>query len=708
MRNSIHKLYNKYIAISIITISISIYTALTLLSGGSGLELFAFFLYIFLLIFWPGVLLAHVFAKFSGFVKENEGFSIILFGIGFFAVLYCVLMRISMLGYFTLNLGLWMRIIPTIVYLFSAKFFRKKITEFYKNNVKKAFEPENMQWIFLFAALLAVFSFTYVVKNAHPSTAGDIILNQDFLWNVGNAESFRIRFIPEDIRFVGVQLHYHYLTELVAGALSLATYISAYNILGFYLGPYIILALIYSIYTFGKTFYNGSAKKAKYFTFALFIFGCASLWKILPNGQGLFWNTNIYHMVSNINSQGTAIIFLCIYSSVLLYCMHNHFKVKLIDIGILVAAFFLLCFAKGPVAAIVVCASSITLLWLFAQKKVNWKGFITALLLGGLFIVVYTLFFSSGANTSVRFDIWRTLEFTYFAPYLQQIYDWNLYIWYIALFTIMVFHTFCMAPFQFFLYGTGLIKDVKHLFNLEGDRLYANSVAIGGMFAFYLFNHPSMSQLYFIFLALFFINLLAADKMDQLQWKKISSKIAMVLACVGLTTNVFLYINLLGSGARQFARNNGIIEKYPYEFVMNIDDEIAMQWLRENTGTEILFATNRIHTGAAQEGLSNLYSALSGRQGYMEGFKYALTNMGVPEDIIVHRLEVNNALFEVSTSPDELQKLCEETGITHIVYCEQFWGDEEQLACFELVFESDTVRIYATGVTPHEIHSIYV
>ena len=706
MLTGIKKLYNKYITLIILAIGIFTYISLTLISGGSGWELFGFSIHIFLLIFWPGVLLTHFFSKLSGFVKENEGFSIILFGIGFFAATYCVLMRVSMLGGFSIRVGYWLWIFALILLQFSGKLLREKTAAFYSYTVKTVFELKNMLWLLLFAVLLVVFSFTYVVKNAHPTVAGDIILNQDFLWNVGNAESFGIRFIPEDIRFVGVQLHYHYLTELIAGALSLATGISAYNILGFYFGPYIIIALIYSIYTFGKNFYAGNVKKAKWFTFALFTFGCASLWKILPNGQGLFWNTNVYHLVSNMNSQGTAIIFLCIFSSAFLYCMRTRFQVKLIDIGILLISFFMLCFAKGPVAAIAVCAASITLVWLFLQKKVNLKGFITAILLGGMFIVVYNLFFSSGANTSVRFDIWRTMEFTYFAPYLQWVYDRNLYIWYVALFGAMLFHTFCMAPFQFFLYGGGLCNDVKKLFKIEGDKLYANAAAVGGMFAFYLFNHPSMSQLYFVFLSLFFINLLAIDRIDQLHIKKISTKLVVVFACIGLITNAFLYINLVGSGARQFARNTGIIEKYPYEFVMNADDEQAMQWLRENTGNDIIFATNRIHTGRAQEGLSNLYSALSGRQAYMEGFKYALTNMGVPEDVIIHRLEVNNALFNVGTPAEELQRLCENSGITHIVYCEQFWGDEGQLAYFELVYESDTVRIYATGVTPPQVHSL--
>ncbi len=701
MPKFLQKLYTGFVPakVALFFVGIFIYLFLIVCSGGSVIEGSLFWFAVLGYIVLPGYLLSVLFSKWK-LLKEYRGMFTILFGVGFFAFLYCITMRLS---------ALWllktMPLILSVICIFLFILQKERISfQKIKSQITK---PNNMLLLLLFATLLVMFSFTYVVKNAHPSLVGDIVLNHDFLWNVGNAESFKIRFIPEDIRFIGVQLHYHYLTELVAGALSIVTGISAYNILGFYFGPCIIIALIYCLYIFGNAFYKGNQTKTMLFTFSMFLFGCASLWKMLPNGQGLFWNTNVYHLISNINSQATGIIFLCIFSTVFLYCVTEKFKVSFIEMGLLFISFFLLCFAKGPVAGIAVCAVAITLIWLFVQKKVNGKGLLSAIVLAGMFIVIYQLFFSSGANTSVQFDISHTLKTTYFAPYLQWIWDRNLYIWYLALPVTMIVHTFCMAPFQSFLYACGLGKDIKNLFKLEGDRLYANSALIGGVLAFYLFHHPSMSQLYFIFMALFFINLLAVDMIDRIKARWVKA-FAVCFACVGLVTNAFLYVNLVGSGARQLGRNMGIIEKYPYEFVMNADDEVAMQWLQDNTDTSIVFATNRIHTGAAREGLSNVYSAMSGRQAFMEGFKYALTNMGVPEAVIKERLAVNDALFDAATSSEELLQLCERAGITHIVYCEQFWGDEEQLACFELVFESETVRIYATGVEPHTIHTLYL
>lgn len=55
-----------------------------------------------------------------------------------------------------------------------------------------------------------------------------------------------------------------------------------------------------------------------------------------------------------------------------------------------------------------------------------------------------------------------------------------------------------------------------------------------------------------------------------------------------------------------------------------------MEWLSENAAPNDLFATNRIDAQPGTgEGVSCIYTALSGRQAYMEGYTYAVTNMGV-------------------------------------------------------------------------------
>ena len=51
-------------------------------------------------------------------------------------------------------------------------------------------------------------------------------------------------------------------------------------------------------------------------------------------------------------------------------------------------------------------------------------------------------------------------------------------------------------------------------------------------------------------------------------------------------------------------------------------DESAALWLRDNTAPGLVFATNRTSSApppAGEDGISNLYTAFSGVQCYMEG-----------------------------------------------------------------------------------------
>ena len=122
-----------------------------------------------------------------------------------------------------------------------------------------------------------------------------------------------------------------------------------------------------------------------------------------------------------------------------------------------------------------------------------------------------------------------------------------------------------------------------------------------------------------------------------------------------------------------------------------------------------LFATNRIHAdNKKKDGISNIYSAFSGRQSYMEGYAYALTNMGVPYYVVDQRKVINEKLFSADTTKEELQYLCESTGITHLVYTTQLAGDDSVIASvYEKIYDSETVKIYATGVIPKENHPLY-
>ncbi|MEG1932679.1 MAG: hypothetical protein RR075_06180, partial [Pygmaiobacter sp.] len=442
-----------------------------------------------------------------------------------------------------------------------------------------------------------------------------------------------------------------------------------------------LFALLECLYALGLSFFGGHRGKALLLTFSMFLFNCASLWTALYTGQGIFLNSNLRHLVTNINSQASAVIFSCIFLLLFMGLVRKQFYVSMWMVLSTICSFVLLCFAKGPAAAIIVCSFSITMLFVLARKPQFAKALLTLIGVIAVFCVVYFFVFASGANTSMRVGN-KTLEASAFNWVLNRIMERNVYLWRVALVIAAVLNFFCMAPVQVLLYGKGLLRDIRHFWELPAERLLAHGVVVGGVMAYHLFWHPSFSQSYFVFIAIFFVNLLAVDEIDQLG-KGFFQKAAACAAALGLCTTAVMYLNFAGSGARQLLRNLDIIEKYPYETVTTAGDETAMQWLNANTKSTVVFATNRIHASLKNgDGISNLYTALSARQAYMEGYTYAITNMGVSEAVVAEKIATNTALFSAASSKAEIRSLCAKNGISYLVYSTQFAGDTSQLAAF--------------------------
>ena len=673
-----------------------LYGILTVYGGGSLWEMCRFWSYVLAFVYLPGRF-CNLLLKTKEKVKEMDFALDLLAGMGLFLVLYCFAMRLS-----AKPLLLFAPPVLSLIYcLLCIK------TEKDKNKA----EPygTNLKFL-LFLALLLLFTFTTVIKSALPENVGDTLINQDLLWNVGNANSFTIRFLPEDIRYSGVQLHYHYLTEMFRGALSLVSGISAYNIIAFYIAPYTLYRVVECLYIFGKKYLNED-KKALIFTFSMFVFGCRGMWTCFTTGRSVFFNDNALHIITNINSQATAVIFLSIFGGIFSDISDKDFKVSLFEYFLWVASFFMLCFAKGPIAAVAVIGVVISVVWKFVQKQANLKGLIFARVLGGIFLVIYKFFFSSGAGTSMMFSLSATAERTIFGNRLGNLYySGKITLWRAGCFAVAAITVFAALPLQGFIYAVGAVKNyLPNLFKLSGKQLWVNSQIAGGILAFFLFEHYAFSQVYFFFGAIFFLHLAAAENARLVLNKKPLKIAAGCFALIRVITQCFMYLNFIGSGARFLARNLGIIEKYPYSAVIKADDQKAMEYLKENTDDNILFATNRIDTSPAKgDGISNIYTAFSSRQSYMEGWAYALTNMGVPYYVVEQRRNINNRLFAEDTDRGTLRYLCRETGITHLVFSRQFPGSEDVISqTFECVYSSDGVRIYATGVAPMENHPLY-
>ena len=320
---------------------------------GAGLTALCAVLYMYL----PG----RFFGRLSGLEKALPGMEnplAILYGTGFFAALACVCIRLGLLGL--------LRVLPPVLGLV----FLLGMVRLRPRGTLRALYADGgfLCRLALWGALAALFGLMVSVKNAHPAAAEAIVPNQDVLWNIGNAQSFALGFPPQDIRFSGVRLSYHYLTELVMGGLSLVSGVSCWDILTLYAGPLVLAALLCCVYALGVQFYKGSENKALAFTASLFLFNCASLGAALRSGTGIFSNTNLMHLITNVNSQSTALIFISIFAILLFGMAERGFAVSVRYVATFLCATVMVCFAKGPAAAIVLCSFCITMLFALARR----------------------------------------------------------------------------------------------------------------------------------------------------------------------------------------------------------------------------------------------------------------------------------------------------------------------------------------------------
>ncbi len=430
----------------------------------------------------------------------------------------------------------------------------------------------------------------------------------------------------------------------------------------------------------------------------LFVFGCAGLYKLLPAGLSPFWNSGIQHLVTNINAHATAVLLLAAFALLYRQAGKRGFSPKAGQTWAAAAAFALLCIAKGPVAGIVAIAVGCAGVVLAFRRENRVSSLVFGLAIAAGFGLLYVTFFSAGASTSMVFDPAGTLEKSWFVNYIRLFSTRWPVLRGLILAAFALLQTFCFCPPVFAGWLLGLPRDIRDLFkgSISPLRLVANAAAVGGFAAFYLFDHYAMSQIYFGFCGMFFMGLLAVDNLVYVRAKAVRGLLAVlaaVSALTGLCTWGYLArqgVQLIADGGQAMAQAALADEA---RLPLTAADEAAMDWLARQP--EGLFATNRIHTGAALEGLSNVYSGLSGRGAYMESFKYAVSNMGVADSEVTARVAWVETLFAQDTTYEQAAQMCRQAGVKYVVFREGAPGSEAAFAGLTPAFAAEGVRIYS-------------
>ncbi len=670
------------------TLTILTYFFVILVSGGNLFSMISLWFYVGCYIYFPGVFLAKLGKFTSRFTNLAPPLAIVL-GCGFFACLYCFSARLALP---------WLLVCVPPLCTLSLAIYNIAHRTISVRACKAAILSRMQNGIFACYALLwgfttALYAFLVSAKNASPLISGSTVYSQDLLWNVGNANSFAIAFPPQDIRFSLVRLSYHYLTELTEGALAIVSNISALDIIAFYMGPVCLLALFVCLVSMGQLYYKGNQTKTLLFVYALFLLNCASGLGVFELGISNFGNTNLQHLTMNINSQASVLIFISIFLSLLIQFTEKNFNVHWLDITLLLCTFVLICFSKGPAAAIFICSFGISMLLYLFQKPNYLKALVCLFACALLFLFIYFAIFSSGANTSMIFTRTGASD-TYAWQWLTTTFGFlslPLVVWLVLAGTI---NAFCMLPCQMLLYVKGLWRDVRHFNKLSLPCFIANGCAVGGFLAYYLYWHVNSSQIYFALIAIFFLNLLAIDQIDRLR-TVLGKALAILTALLGFFTTICLCIVFAGSALSPILSNMGLAEASTSTKITTSADAQAMDWFATQTAIDVQFATNRIDDATdVSSGISNVYSALSGRQAFMEGYSYAITNMGVSAEIVSEKRTVNSALFCADTSAQTITTLCIENEIEYLIYSNRYAGDVSQLASFDCVYQNEEVSIY--------------
>lgn len=568
--------------------------------------------------------------------------------------------------------------------------------------------PADAPWLVLVCAVCVLLNALWSIRYTHPAATGSVIPSQDFFWNLGNVQSFLLGFPPEDLRVSGVIITYHYLTELLQAGFILLTGVPAYDMVAFAAYAPVAAGMIGCLYALGVQLWGGESRRALALGSLPLWLCCASLWKALEAGGSRFGNMLFIHVVSNINGQATALAALAAFLALFHRLEQALWREEWPVYAGGIAAFYLLTFSKGPQAALLAlaltAALAVRLIVCGATRLTGGKNLplhmpaagqvlFYAVVCGG-FWLVYGGLFSAGAGSSMSLSLTRTVELHFFGSILNAGKTVLGAVWPVLLPVVWLAQGFCMAPAAGLAFGAGALRDIRRLKELTVFDLTLYAAVPGGLLAFYLFDHYSSSQIYFATIAIVCLGILLLRELPALWAKRgwfgrLCRAAAAVLLAAGVATalcqTTYLVRSIPETRAAVTTQN-----KLP----LTAAEEDGCLWLADNMPADALFATNRMHTGSALEGLSNVYSGLSGRRAYCESIKYALSNMGDQTGDIMQRYGQMEELFHPDTTPQRAYDICARYGITHVLYHPASPGSNASLRELPQVFLSDELIIY--------------
>lgn len=631
-----------------------LYFICTVLCGGSitGIVLFN-------LCFWVGLMscgsfLQNKLLKACG-IYENVPIS---FCLG------CIFLYLNFIVFDFINLSKGLIILPLALGGYQLYLNRDKL--------KPDFLFKENSWVsyLTFAGFCSAFVICVLLPYARADKVTNFYVHQDMMWSVGNAASVHLGFPLQDMRFADTPLNYHYLSDATAGLLGLASGQPAYESLCFYWYLPVAIVLIAGLYQTAKKFCD-SDLLCRFIPFIV-------LFTIKFGGE--------FHYLSNINGQGSATLTLC--GGLLLagIVSQDDFRFKNLDTikkicfaVCCVAIGFTISMFKSTIGALFCLAVLASCIVGFFTRKTKAEHIIMCTGLAAGFGIAYIFILSNAINNLV-FDGWDKLA---------------------NIFTVLP-----EIGIGFWIYLACLVFSLINFKKLSFLQLCANAMCIGGIVAYMTYYHYSASQVYFIiiaipmmwlansdFLSRYLFNKQAFDtsKLSFVFKKQVLGYIFMGVILAFALDNSLNLIPNARSGVQAMLRIFDL-RLYDYEeSYVTADDYEAMVWLRENTGPDDIFATNRNNKYyQAGEGTFHYYTAVSQRACFLESYRYCMDYSGMYHEVVRRLEDVSDYIFHRADEVGAFSMAMHE-GIDYLVV---FTPVNAPAWNTPTVFENDTVKIY--------------
>ncbi len=520
----------------------------------------------------------------------------------------------------------------------------------------RRFRPSYVHLLLLLALCggLFVYLFSGIFTFARASAAGNMTYHQDMMWSVGNAAAVQLGSPLPDIRTAGSLLRYHYFADALPGLIAMFAGVLPYEAVCFYSYPILLFFLVLCLYTAARQ-YGACPSASAVLPFAV----------LFLNG----WKSGaILNLLRNMNGVATATALTAALLTLLFPLLGKGARLTAGRWAACCCGMLVLLMSKNLYGILLCCALAATVVFgLLFQRRL----YRNALLLAGSGFALFGLcwfFVYRYAINNLVFSIWQSPA-------------------------ALARDLFLGLPLGAVLWLAAAFLALRRFREISPARLVVNAAAAGGLLAYFLFHHYSASQEYFLLAAFLFCWFGALDLLPAVAAHRPLCAGAGLLGAVCLLCTAATLLPVGRSGVQVALRCLDLRPEYPYTVeTVTAGDEAAALWLRENMEPDEVFAVNRnAKDPAVGEGTWHYYTAVSGRQCYVESWRYSM-DYGADYTRLRYQLEqVSDQIFAQAQAEDAFA-LARAEGIDYLLVSRALKPDG--FAGAQPVFENDAAYIY--------------